>query len=156
MTTSFVDRDLQPHAAVSVTRMRVLVEDDEDRWRLDTTEAREAARFRHAFRDYLEAYGHPASDFEAAEAVFGELVANCVHHAPGRVRVEFRWSDSTLTVVDSCERLRTWPFSPGDCSAEATHHGYTILSALTARVKLASEPDGGTRATVVLPVLHME
>jgi hypothetical protein len=134
-------------------RMRVVLEDDAEGWRLDTTIAKEAARLRRAFRDYLEAFGHPASDFDAAEWLYGELIANCAQHAPGRIRIEFRWYDSTLTVVDACERLRLWPFSTCDSCPETTHHGFTILSALTARVQLAHDPSGGTRASVVLPVL---
>lgn len=137
---------------VPPARTRVAVEDDEHGWRCEVAHARDAARLRHAFRDYLEAYGHPASDFQAAEAIFGELATNCAHHAPGPLQVEFRWSDTTLVVVDRCDRLRTWPYSPEDVSAEATHVGYTIVSALSARVVLAREPGGGTRATVVLPL----
>lgn len=154
MATTFVERDPRVHAGRTAPRPHLVVEDDDRGWRLEASEAREAARLRHAFRDYLEAYGHPASDFTAAEAVYGELIANCVHHAPGRVKVEFRWHDSTLHVVDSCDRLRTWPYSPGDCGDESTLNGYTILSALTARVKLARDISGGTRASVVLPVLR--
>lgn len=131
----------------------LVLEDDERGWRCEVTEARAAARLRHAFRDYLEAFGDPRSDMQAAESIFGELIANCAHHAPGPLHIAFRWSDSTLTVTDRCDRLRTWPYSPGDISAETTQLGYTIVNALSARVVLARDPHGGTRATIVLPVL---
>jgi len=134
-------------------RGRLLLEDDERRWILHVREALEGARLRHAFRDYLEAYGHPASDFDAAEAVYGELIGNCAHHAPGPIRIEFRWADSTLVVVDTCDRLRHWPFSADDTTQEATHHAFAIVSALTARVHVTRAEDGGTRASVVLPVM---
>ncbi len=134
-------------------RSRLMLQDDERQWFLDGAEARDGMRFRHAFRDYLEAYGHPASDFDAAEAVYGELVGNCVRHAPGPIRIEFRWADSTLVVVDTCDRLRTWPFSPGDTSEECTHHSFAIVSALTGRVLVTRGAGGGTRASVVLPVM---
>jgi hypothetical protein len=134
-------------------RGRLVLEDDERHWILQAAEAREGARLRHAFRDYLEAYGHPASDFDAAEAVYGELIGNCAHHAPGPIRIEFRWADSTLVVIDACDRLRHWPFSPDDTAEEATHHAFAIVSALCARVHLRRDPDGGTRASVVLPVM---
>ncbi|HEY4442485.1 MAG TPA: hypothetical protein VGN14_18670, partial [Candidatus Elarobacter sp.] len=101
---------------------RLRLEDDEHRWSLHAREAREAARLRHAFRDYLEAYGHPASDFDAAEAVYGELIGNCAHHAPGEIHIEFRWADSTLVVNDAADRLRHWPFSRHDSSEETTFH----------------------------------
>jgi anti-sigma regulatory factor (Ser/Thr protein kinase) len=133
-------------------RKRLRVEDDERGWRLVASEAREAARLRRTFRRYLERNGHPASDFHAAETVYGELVNNCAQHAPGEIRVEFRWEDRTLDVVDSVDRLRSWPFSPEDTSAESTHHAYALISGLTARVHLHRDPSGGTRASVVLPV----
>jgi len=125
---------------------------DARHWTLAAPDARAALRRRHAFRAYLVAYGHPASDFHAAELVYGELLANCARHAPGPVRVEFRWADATLVVADTSDRLRSWPFSPGDFVTEATHHGYALVSALTGRVHLARAPHGGTRASVVLRV----
>jgi hypothetical protein len=154
--TTAVDRDLAPHVrpATRIKRVRVVLEEDEEGWRLDTTVAKEAGRLRRAFREYLEAYGHPAGDFDAAELLYGELVANCVEHAPGRLRIEFRWYDSTLTVIDTSDRLRTWPFSAHDACPETTIHSFTILTSLTARVQLARESSGGTRASVVLPVLR--
>jgi hypothetical protein len=147
MTTS--DHAVRPRAAECG---RLTLEEDELRWALSASTARDGLRWRRAFRNYLEAYGDPASDFDAAEAVYGELVGNCVHHAPGAIRVEFRWNDATLVVVDACERLRTWPFSPADTAAEMTHHTYAILSALSGRVHLKREAEGGTCASVALPV----
>ena len=123
-------------------------------WRLAAPDARGALRLRSAFREYLLAHAHPSSDFHAAEVVYGELLANCARHAPGPVRVEFRWDDATLAVTDSSDRLRSWPFSPDDWVAESTHHGYALLSAMGRRVHLAREPGGGTRASVVLPVVR--
>ena len=137
-------------------RPRLLVQDDEHGWLLVASEAREGARLRHAFRDYLERYGHPASDFDAAETVYGELVNTCVHHAPGEIRIEFRWEDSTLVVTDTLERLRSWPFSPSDTSAEATHHAYAMISALSDRIHVTRDAGGGTRASVALPVMFAQ
>jgi hypothetical protein len=122
-------------------------------WALTARDARQALRLRAAFRTYLIAHGHPGSDFHAAEVVYGELLANCARHAPGPVRVEFRWDDATLAVIDGSDRLRSWPFSADDCAAETTHHSYALLSGLGRRVHLAREPGGGTRASVTLPVL---
>jgi len=137
-------------------RTRLIVEEDEHGWKLSASDAREAARLRHALRDYLEHYGHPASDFAAAEAVYGELVNTCVRHAPGEIAVTFRWEDRTLVVVDSHDRLRSWPFSEDDPSAETTHHAYALISAYTGRIHLTRNPGGGTRAYVVLPVMRAD
>jgi signal transduction histidine kinase len=133
-------------------RGRLMLEEDDRRWALWASAAQDGPRWRRAFRSYLEAHGDPGSDFDAAELLFGELVGNCVRHAPGAIRVEFTWSDITLAVTDACERLRMWPFSPGDAATETTHHTYAILSALGGRVHLTREPDGGTRVSVPLPV----
>ncbi len=149
--TTVIERETLPHNDRS-ERARVTVEDDAAVWRLVTTEAREGLRLRHAFRDYLEAYGDPASDFDAAETVYGELVANCAKHAPGSLRIEFRWHDSTLVVIDDCDRLRLWPFSAGDTATETTHHAFAIVNALTGRVHVTRHGEHGTRASVVLPV----
>ena len=128
------------------------VEADARRWALSAADAKDAARMRGAFRDYLEQYADPASDLHAAEAVFGELVANCIAHAPAEIRMEFRWHDRTLVVVDAADRLRHWPFSLDDMRAEATHHAYALISAFTDRIHLTRDAGGGTRASVVLPV----
>lgn len=141
---------LQDRAA----RSHVGVEEDAHAWILRASEAVSAARQRGAFRAYLERHGDPSSDFDAAEAVYGELLNTCVQHAPGRVEVRFSWDDGTLVVIDALERLRTWPFSPGDTSAESTHHAYALISAYTGRIRLARDPSGGTRASVALPVMR--
>jgi hypothetical protein len=130
----------------------LVVEADARRWALSARDAKDGARMRCAFRDYLEQYGDPASDFDAAEAVYGELVGNCVVHAPNKIRIEFRWHDRTLVVVDDEDRLRTWPFSSDDMRAETTHHAYALISAFTGRIHLMRDDGGGTRATVTLPV----
>jgi hypothetical protein len=145
--------DREPLAHEWPEHSRSVLQDDEQQWILEGLEARDGMRFRHAFRDYLESYGHPASDFDAAEAVYGELVGNCARHAPGPIRIEFRWEDATLVVVDTCDRLRTWPFSPDDTSEVCTHHSFAIVSALSARVHVTRDGRGGTRASVVLPVI---
>jgi anti-sigma regulatory factor (Ser/Thr protein kinase) len=150
--TTVIEHDTLPRRA-RAERVRVTVEDDAGMWRLVATEAREGLRLRHAFRDYLEAYGDPVSDFDAAETVFGELVANCATHAPGSIRIEFRWDDATLVVIDDSDRLRHWPFSPGDTAAESTHHAFAIVNGLTGRVHVTRHGEHGTRASVVLPVV---
>jgi hypothetical protein len=145
------EAEMGGEAGTRLSRLRV--EEDAGRWALTAAEAREAVRMRRTFRAYLEHYGHPASDFHAAEAVYGELLNTCVRHAPGPVKVEFTWEDAALVVTDSAERLRSWPFSQDDPGAETTHHAYALISTLTGRIHLKRDPStGGTRASVVLPV----
>ena len=130
----------------------LVVDADARRWTLSASDAKDAARMRRAFRAYLADFADPASDLDAAEAVFGELVTNCVAHAPSDIRIEFRWHDRTLVVVDGADRLHSWPFSSDDMRAEATHHGFALICAFTDRIHLARDAGGGTRASVVLPV----
>ena len=130
----------------------LVVEADARRWSLTAADPKGAARMRGAFRDYLETYADATSDFLAAEAVYGELVANCIAHAPSEIRIEFRWHDRTLVVVDRTDRLRAWPFSSEDMRAEATHHGFALITAFTGRTHVTRDAGGGTRASVVLPV----
>jgi anti-sigma regulatory factor (Ser/Thr protein kinase) len=136
----------------SIREERLAVEADARGWALSADDPQDAARMRGAFRDYLEQDADPASDLDAAEAVYGELIANCVAHAPNAVRIEFRWRDRTLVVIDAEDRLQHWPFSAGDMRAEATHHAYALISAFTDRIHLTRDAGGGTRASVVLPV----
>ncbi|MDB5028641.1 MAG: hypothetical protein JWO66_2330 [Candidatus Eremiobacteraeota bacterium] len=140
--------------AESRERIRPEPEADAHRWRLHVEEAQLAAHLRGDFRAYLELFGHPASDFDAAEAVYGELVNCCARHAPGAIAIEFDWDDATLQVVDACERLRTWPFSPEDTSAESTYHAYALISAMTGSIRVKRNPGGGTCVSVVLPVMR--
>ena len=151
MATVLHDREALP---VDRLTSGPVLEVDAERWKLEASDARDAALARSAFRIYLEMYGTPACDFDAAEAVYGELVSNCVTHAPGPIRVEFTWRDRTLSIVDGCDRLHTWPFSPDDTAAETTHHAYAILAALGGGVHVARADGGGTRARVVLPVMR--
>jgi len=136
----------------TLERGHLVVDADPRRWALSAGDAKDAARLRGAFRDYLGDYADPASDLPAAEAVFGELVANCIAHAPHEIRIEFRWHDRTLVVIDGEDRLRAWPFSTGDMGAEGTHHAYALISAFTDRIHLARDAGGGTRVSVMLPV----
>ncbi len=146
------DRDAIATACDEAAEPAPSLPQDSRSWTLSAADAETALRARRAFREHLLAYGDPGSDFHAAELVYGELVANCVRHAPGPVRVEFRWNDATLAVIDASDRLRSWPFSPDDHAAEGTHHAFALVRALTGRLHLAREPQGGTRASVVLPV----
>jgi anti-sigma regulatory factor (Ser/Thr protein kinase) len=140
------------HPLTTLANGRLVVESDPRRWSLRAGDARDAARMRSAFRDYLEQYADFSSDLHAAEAVFGELVANCIAHAPAEIRIEFRWHDRTLVVVDGADRLRTWPFSLDDMRDEATHHAFALISAFTNRIHITRDAGGGTRASVVLAV----
>jgi hypothetical protein len=148
-----LDREAPPTVLEDAQRG---VEADVHGWALSAADAKDAARMRGAFRDYVERYADAASDLDAAEAVYGELVANCILHAPAAIRIEFRWHDRTLVVIDAADRLRAWPFSHDDMRAETTHHAYALISAFADRIHLMRDVSGGTRASVVLPVTRAQ
>jgi anti-sigma regulatory factor (Ser/Thr protein kinase) len=144
--------DREAPLTTTLDRDQLVVESDANGWTLSAAGANDAARMRRAFREYLEQYADPLSELDAAEAVYGELVGNCVVHAPDAIRIEFRWHDQTLVVIDGADRLRAWPFSLDDMRAETTHHAYALISAFTDRIHITRDAGGGTRASVVLPV----
>lgn len=66
----------------------------------------EDAAFGHhariAFRRYLDAYTTPDSDRDAAELIFGELVANVARHAPGPLEARLTW-DAEAAQLEICD-----------------------------------------------------
>ena len=146
------DLEREPVPSERVARAWRRLEESVDGWACATARAVDALPLRAEFRRYLAACAERIVDLDAAETLYAELVANCVRHAPGPLRVEWSWRDLALTVVDAVDRLRHWPFSAADLRAERTHHGYAIVRALAGRVHLERDPAGGTRVRVALPL----
>jgi anti-sigma regulatory factor (Ser/Thr protein kinase) len=57
------------------------------KWHFRSADAADALWERPRFTDFLRARCTPESDCDAAEIVFGELVANVVRHAPGPIDI---------------------------------------------------------------------
>jgi two-component sensor histidine kinase len=73
------------------------------RWVLHHGEFAESSRARHEFTAYLRLRMDPeVSDIDAAEVIFGELVANALEHGRGDVTVDLcrRGIDTVLRVHD--------------------------------------------------------
>ena len=122
-------------------------------WEFKAQEALAAHARRHEFITFLRRHGSAASDFEAAEVIFGELVANVIRHAPGpiTVRVEWRTTLPALLVIDEGHGFFWQPTLPRDPLYES-QRGLFIVQALSAKVSVTRMAAGGTCVTAVLPV----
>lgn len=122
-------------------------------WEFASPDARTAPSRRSEFSNFLRQYGTHGSDFSAAELIFGELVANVVRHAPGKIRIRVEWNDvaPTLHVDDGGHGFRWQPYLPRDPLAEFKR-GLFIVQKLSGDVRVHASQLSGARVSVVLPV----
>lgn len=119
-------------------------------------ESEDASRAHLARRDLI-AYlatraSSEASDFAAAEAIFGELVGNVARHAPGPVSIVLEWEDDAAV-------LRVQDHGPGfdwdeHCIPELLAEGgrgLFIVQSL-ARAFVIERLERGMRLSAWLPV----
>jgi anti-sigma regulatory factor (Ser/Thr protein kinase) len=123
------------------------------RWTFDSHSVVDAHAARKQFMQTLRASGSPESDYEAAEAVFGELLANVVQHASGRVVVALDWTDDSpvLMVHDEEDAFEDDLRLPGDLLAEHGR-GLFIARKLSKTIEIVDVPRDGTIVRVTLPV----
>jgi anti-sigma regulatory factor (Ser/Thr protein kinase) len=118
-------------------------------------EAARVLRQRRAFRNCLAALAEPSDGIDAAELIYGELVANTVRHAPGDVRVRLELSDSqapVLVVRDHGPGLRCYPWTPRRELYAESGRGLGIVEMLARDVEVDSARGGGTEIRATLPV----
>ncbi len=108
---------------------------------------------RRDFAAFLRRYGTPESDYDAAEVIFGELVANVVRHAPGSIRVRVEWTSAAPTLhVSDCGGGFTWsPDLPHDPFSEC-QRGLYIVQSLSSDVRVRGRAGEGTCVSVTLRV----
>lgn len=121
-------------------------------WRIEGDVER-VLRGRRAFRERVGRLPAPPCDVDAAELIFGELVANALRYAKGEVEV---W----LELVDGERVLVVRDHGPGmpkpvrvqrrDPLAESGR-GLAIVATLAPRFAIDRAWDGGTVARAVLP-----
>jgi anti-sigma regulatory factor (Ser/Thr protein kinase) len=124
------------------------VEDDADR----------VLRQRRAFRDCLEWLAESPSDVDAAELIYGELVANTVRHAGGAVEARLERNDAhplVLVVRDHGPGLRSARAPRRDPYAESGR-GLGIVERLASKVAVDPAEGGGTVIRATLPVTPRE
>lgn len=122
-------------------------------WEFESADAMAAQSRRREFALFLRRHGTLDSDYEAAEVIFGELVANVVRHAPGSIwiRLEWRTACPTLHVHDRGAGFSWQPALPHDPLTESKR-GLFIVQKLSSGVKVHRSADDGTHVSVVLPV----
>ncbi len=108
---------------------------------------------RRAFRNELGRLGLPPIDLDAAELIYGELVANTVRYAKGNVvvRLELHGENPVLVVRDHGPGLRVKPWNPHRDPYAESGRGLAIVERLARDVAVATPSDGGTEVRAVLP-----
>lgn len=124
-------------------------------WKVED-EAERVLRQRRAFRACVVAIAEPASDVDAAELIYGELVANTVRYAKGAVEVRLELDDSqppVLVVRDygpgvngRSQAARRDPFAESG-------RGLAIVELLAREVAVDRAEGGGTVVRATLPVV---
>jgi anti-sigma regulatory factor (Ser/Thr protein kinase) len=122
-------------------------------------EADRVLRQRRSFRECLTALSEPPSDVDAAELIYGELVANTVRHARGDVeaRLEMHDGDAPVLVVrDHGPGLHVHPWSPHRDPYAESGRGLGLVELLARDVEVDSTRGGGTVIRATLPVTPRE
>jgi anti-sigma regulatory factor (Ser/Thr protein kinase) len=118
-------------------------------------EAGRVLRERATFRIQLTRIAQTPSDVDAAELIYGELVANTVRHAQGAVEVRLERVGSeraVLVVRDHGPGLDAAPAEPRcDLFAESGR-GLAIVGMLACNVAVEGAEDGGTIVRATLPI----
>ena len=123
-------------------------------WKVED-KAERVLRQRRAFRECLTSIADPASDVDAAELIYGELVANTIRYANGAVEVSLELADSqppVLVVRDHGPGLRCHPWTPRRDPYAESGRGLGIVELLAREVAVQDADGGGTVIRAVLPV----
>jgi len=128
-------------------------------WRVEDR-AERVLRERRAFRDRLAALAEPPSDIDAAELIYGELVANTVRYANGgAVEVALEVDDGdppVLTVRDHGPGLNVHPWPPHRDPYAESGRGLGLVELLAREIDVGTADDGGTVIRATLPVTPRE
>lgn len=123
-------------------------------WKV-TDEAERVLGQRRAFRDCVSSITEPPTDVDAAELIYGELVANTVRHAGGAVEVRLERADShppVLVVRDHGPGMRTNRRRAHRDPYAESGRGLGIVELLAQHVAVADAEGGGTVVRATLPV----
>lgn len=123
----------------------------EQRWTFQAQQAKHAHRRRHEFIAHLRKHGSEESDFAAAEIIYGELVANVIRHANGRISIVLEWQShyALLRVRDSGDGFRH-NFGLPHIFSE-TGRGLFIVRRLAHKLDVECDPTG-CEVRALLPV----
>ncbi len=110
---------------------------------------------RRAFRECLASLTEPLDGVDAAELIYGELVANTVRYANGpvEVRLELHDGDAPILVVrDHGPGLRCRPWTPRRDPYAESGRGLAIVELLARGIAVTDADGGGTVVRAELPV----
>ncbi len=127
-------------------------------WKVED-EAERVLGQRRAFRECLASIAAPPSDVDAAELIYGELVANTVRYANGAVEVRLELVDSkppVLVVRDYGPGLHVHPWTPRRDVYAESGRGLGLVELLARDVEVDQAAGGGTVIRAVLPVTPRE
>jgi len=118
-------------------------------------EAGRVLRERATFRVQVTRIAQPPSDVDAAELIYGELVANTVRHARGAVEVRLEHADSqraVLVVRDHGPGLDVAAVEPRRDLFAESGRGLAIVEKLACNVAVEGAEGGGTIVRATLPI----
>jgi anti-sigma regulatory factor (Ser/Thr protein kinase) len=118
-------------------------------------QAERVLRQRRTFRAQLAAMAKPPSDIDAAELIYGELVANTVRYARGEVEVRLELVDHqapVLVVRDHGPGLHCRPWQPRRDPYAESGRGLALVGMLAKDVDVSEAAGGGTEIRATLPV----
>ena len=125
-------------------------------WHFRSADAADALSERRAFAEFLRTRCTPESDWQAAEIVFGELVANVVRHAPGPIEIMLRSNTRGAVKLEVCDTAIHFtiarPVEPPLYSEGG--RGLHIIWQLCSNLSRTKTPNGG-KVSVVLPVVPL-
>ena len=122
-------------------------------WSFRSLDAAGARETRKAFVQHLKTFCAVDMDYDAAESIFGELVANAVRHAPGPIRVHVDWTNERprLCVLDSGRGFDLTPATILESEPLPERgRGLLIVGALGDDVQIKRPADGGCEVSVLL------
>ena len=123
-------------------------------WKIEDQAGR-VLRQRRAFRECVASLAGSPNEADAAELIFGELVANTVRYANGSVEahLELKNSDPPVLVVrDHGPGLHVLPWSPHRDPYAESGRGLGIVELLARDVAVRDADGGGTVVRATLPV----
>jgi serine phosphatase RsbU (regulator of sigma subunit)/anti-sigma regulatory factor (Ser/Thr protein kinase) len=122
-------------------------------WDFDSRDAHTARAARGHMIEHLKEFTEPGSDIATAELILGELLANTVEHAPGRVHVSLDCTgDEPIAFVsDNGRGFKLRAKLPDDPLQEGGR-GLYLVSTLAKHLRVRYRLEGGTEITTVLPM----
>jgi len=122
-------------------------------WDFDSRDALTARAARAQMIEHLREFTEPGSDISTAELILGELLANTVEHAPGRVHVSLDCTgdEPVAFVMDNGRGFRLRAKLPDDPLQEGGR-GLYLVSTLAKHLRVRYRLEGGTEITTILPM----